>query len=131
MRSLYVAVVIIISGLVISCSSADKMKLGKLYTMQELLHEAEADCRDPDAVLRAVNWAVYGIQDLHNSRAYMDRGGETYTATRYLERHLSLLTARRNPDPELMCERIAQVRKATDEYLSKSGELQFAAVKDE
>ena len=124
-----VAIVVMATGCNSMVSSIDGMKYGKLYIMQEVMDEAISNCHDPDARMRAVEWAVIGYNDLENSRSYMERRSDKYTKTRLMMRTLSQVSSRRNLDAEQLCSRIKQASDANRHYLANIEAVE--TIKDE
>ncbi len=112
-----IAIIITASGCNTMTSSLDNIKYGKLYTMQQSLQVASAECTEVNRQ-NALNWAVIGYQDLDQSRNYIDRNSQEYQEVRAMMRNLSVLSSRRNNDANKLCHNISIVAGLTKDFLA-------------
>jgi len=116
-----IATVMVCATIFSACSVTNDLKYGKLYTMHESLHNASQNClEDRDRRNLAVNWAVYGIQDLYDSKGYMDKDSDEYLQVKQLIRQLKLVTSRRNSDTKTLCDNIHQAASATQKFFAET-----------
>lgn len=111
------AVLAISSGCSSMNTSMKEFGYGKLYAMQDALHQATENCSDEATRQRAMNWVVIGIRDLTASTEYMPAESESTLYTRTLISELSLVTSRRNKTEAVMCANLALAYKATRSYM--------------
>lgn len=117
--------------LLIGCSSANELKYGKLYAMQQVLFDADGDCGNREARVRAINWAMHGLQDLRASRQHMNPRSSDYQENRRLTTTLMQMTSGNNKSVDQLCLHIKQASQATDDFLLSTKETRYAAIETE
>lgn len=120
-RTIAVAAAIAASLAITGCSSMnaafDKFTFGKVYAMKDALDNASANCKSDQAVTRALDWTVIGIQDLRISQEYMPEQSDEFHHVRILISQLSPLTSRRNQSRAMLCDNIHIAAQATSSFL--------------
>lgn len=116
-----------ITGLMISlttgCSSlgshaGNSFVLGKLYTMQETLNQAAAQCDNGKSLERAGHWALIGRDDIQQSIAYMNpESSEFLQANNLLGSLSSVISAARQPQ-ERQCNAVRIAANDANRYIT-------------